>query len=106
MNTKRSSKSAAVRFLEKTTGGPLTLRRLLRSIRVGERRTLAESAALLGVTRQHLCDIEQGRKSVSPERAARFATALGYSRELFVALALQALVDEAGLRFKVVIQTV
>jgi hypothetical protein len=40
-------------------------------------------------------------KKASPERAARFAKVLGYSKERFVALSLQALVDQAGLRLKV-----
>jgi len=63
--------------------------------------TLAEFAKKLGISRQHLCDIEKGRKVVSPERAAKFAKILGYSREQFVALALQALLDEADLHLKV-----
>jgi len=43
----------------------------------------------------------EGRKSVSPERTARYAKILGYSKERFVALSLQGLVDQAGLRLKV-----
>ena len=35
-----------------------------------------------------------------PMRAARFAKALGHSEERFVELALQSLVDEAGLKLK------
>lgn len=99
MSTKK--KSEAVKFLEKITGGPLTLARLLHSIRQGEEMTLAEFAKKLGISRQHLCDIEKGRKVVSPERAAKFAKILGYSQEQFVALALQALLDEADLDLKV-----
>jgi len=45
-----------------------------------------------------LCDIEKGRKVVGPERAARFANVLGRSQHQFVRLALQELLDEAGLR--------
>jgi antitoxin HigA-1 len=101
MSIKRKSKSDAVKFMEKVTGGPLTLARLLQSIRLGEDETLAAFAERLGVSRQHLCDIEKGRKVVSPERAARFARILGYAKEQFVALALQALVDEADLDLKV-----
>ncbi len=47
--------------------------------------------------------IEKGNKAVSPERAARFAKALGHSAERFVELSLQSLVDEAGLKLKVVV---
>lgn len=41
------------------------------------------------------------RKVVSPERAARFAKILGRSQQQFVRLALQELVNEAGLKMKV-----
>ena len=34
---------------------------------------------MLGVSRSHICDIEKGRKVVSPERAAKWANVLGYS---------------------------
>jgi hypothetical protein len=54
----------------------------------------------------HLCDIEKGRKSVSPERASRFARELGYSEEQFVRLALQQLVEVAGLKFQVVLNPI
>ena len=101
MSTRKKTKSDAVKFLENITGGPLTLARLMYSIRHGEEVTLAEFAKKLGVSRQHLCDIEKGRKVVSPERAARFAQILGYSKEQFVALSLQALIDQADLHMKV-----
>lgn len=98
MNTK---KSAALNFLEDLTGGPVTLGKLLEAIRLGEEISQPEFARLLKISKSHLNDIEKGRKAVSPERAARFAKILGYSRERFVALSLQGLVDQAGLRLKV-----
>ncbi len=89
MRTKK--KNAALSFLEKKSG-PLTLGSLLSFIREGEETSQSRS---------HLYDIEHGRKSLSVERAARFAKILGYSETQFVRLALQALVDEAGLRLDV-----
>jgi DNA-binding transcriptional regulator YiaG len=86
MATKK--KSSAMRSLEKMAGRPLTLRGLLESIRVGEEMSQATFAKKLGVSPSHLCDIEKGRKVVSPERAARFAKILGRSREQFVRLSL------------------
>ncbi len=65
---------------------------------------VSDDARTLGISRSHLCDIEHGRKSVSLERAVRFAEVLGYSRDQFVRLALQAMVEEAGLPLKVKIQ--
>ena len=99
MTTK--NKSETMKFLEETAGRPLTLGGLLESIRVGEEMSQSAFAKKLGVSPSHLCDIEKGRKVVSPERAARFAKILGRSREQFVRLSLQELVDEAGLKMKV-----
>ena len=63
--------------------------------------TLDAFAKLLGVSRQHLCDIEKGRRRVSPARAAKWARVLGYSETMMAQLALQYMVEEAGLRMKV-----
>ena len=96
--------SAALQFLEQRAGGPLTLGRLLESIRLGEEQSLTDFARNLGISRSHLCDIEHGRKSVSVGRAVRFAKTLGYPEDQFVRLALQAMVEEAGLRLQVKVQ--
>lgn len=100
MSTK-VKKSDAMRFLEKAAGGPLTLGRLLESIRLGEEMTMKEFADRLGLSVSHLNDIEKGRKHVSPERALRFAKRLGYSGEHFVELSLQEIVDELDMKFKI-----
>ena len=99
MTTKKRSET--MKFLEKTAGRALTLGGLLESIRIGEEMSQNAFARQLGVSPSHLCDIEKGRKVISPERAARFAKVLGRSREQFVRLSLQGLVDEAGLKMKV-----
>ncbi len=97
MTKNNKVKSAAVRFLEERSGGPLTFGRLLRSIRLGEEESLETFAAKLGVSRQNLSDIEQERRGVSVERAAAWADKLGYDRTQFVELALQAQLDAANL---------
>jgi len=94
-------KSDTMRFLEQLTGRPLTLGGLLQSIRVGEEMSQAAFAKKLRISPSHLCDIEKSRKVVSPERAVRFAAILGRSKQQFVRLALQGLVDETGLKMKV-----
>lgn len=81
--------------------GPLTLHGLILAHRQGEEMSQAEFARLLGVSKSHLSDIECGRKAVSPDRAARFARALKLSEAQFVRLALQDIVDRAGLPYKV-----
>jgi|SRR5580704_6799862 transcriptional regulator with XRE-family HTH domain len=92
MTTK--TKSAARKFMEEVTGGPLTLSGLLYAIRVGEEMSQTEFALRLGVSKSHICDIEKGRKHVSPMRAMKFAKILKYSEEQFVRLALQDIVDQ------------
>ena len=98
MSTK---KSAAIRALEKLTGGPVTLGKFLGAVRRGEELTQPAFARTLGISKSHLNDIEKGRKAVSPERAARFAQELGYSEARLVKLALQDLVDRGGLKLQV-----
>jgi transcriptional regulator with XRE-family HTH domain len=71
---------------------------------LGEELSQVEFAGQLGISKSHLCDIEKGRKLVSPERAAIFAKILQYSSEQFVRLALQDQVEKAGLKFKVKIE--
>ncbi len=55
----------------------------------------------LNISRQHLCDIEHGRKAVSPKLAAEYAVKLGYSQKQFIRLALQDELKRAGLEFDI-----
>lgn len=98
MSTK---KSEAIRFLEKLTGGPVTLGKFLEAVRQGEEMTQPGFAKKLGISKSHLNDIEKGRKAVSLDRAARFAKVLGYSQARLVKLALQDLVDRSKLKLHV-----
>jgi antitoxin HigA-1 len=104
MTTRKMKKSKASNFLEDLTGGALTLAELLNAIRIGEEMSHAEFAAKLGISKSHLCDIEKGRKSVSLLRAIEFANTLGYSRDQFVRLSLQSMMDDAKLGYKVSIE--
>ena len=60
--------------------------------------------AAAGVSRSHLCDVEKGRKVVSPERAAAWAKVLGFPETVFVKLALQEQLDRAGVRMTVQVE--
>jgi transcriptional regulator with XRE-family HTH domain len=101
-STRRSAGAVdAGAFLEKLTGGPLTIGRAIRSIRLGEEASLDTFAKKLGISRARLCDIEKGRRGVSAARAAEWARALGRAEALFVALALQADLDAAGIKLTV-----
>jgi transcriptional regulator with XRE-family HTH domain len=88
-------------FLTSLNGGPLTFGQLLASLRQAEEAGLAQFAATLGVSRQHLHQLEAGQKSVSPERAVRFARLLGQSESYFLQLALQDLANDSGIRARV-----
>ena len=88
-------------FLEALTGGPLTFAEMLRAIRLGEEMSQTDFAKQLEISRQHLCDIEKARRSLSPARAAEFAQVLGYGEAQFVRLALQAQLDAADLPYRV-----
>ena len=95
---KKNSKTS--KFLEELAG-ELTLASLLTSIRQGEEMSQVDFAKLLKISRQYLCDVEHGRRFVSPKAAADFAKKLGYSPQQFVRLCLQDLVDREGLKLKI-----
>lgn len=101
--TIRSKKTrCALRSLEKISGSKLTLGRLLWAIRTGDEITQVDFANQLeNMSRQQLCDIEHGRKLVSPQLAAKYARILGYPEQQFIQLSLQDIVDRAGLEVRV-----
>jgi transcriptional regulator with XRE-family HTH domain len=100
--TKAEKLNAATNaFLHELNGGPLSFGQLLGALRESDEQTLGQFATRLGVSRQHLHQLEAGQKRVSPERAVRFARALGHSEIYFVQLALQDLVDDAGVPARV-----
>ncbi len=104
MRKTKATKSAAIKLLEQISGGPLSLGKAIESVRRSEDLSQDECARRLGVSKSHLCDVEKGRKTVSPERAAKWARVLGYPESVFVRLAIQAELDAAGLRYKVEIE--
>jgi transcriptional regulator with XRE-family HTH domain len=95
INSKMTQQS--LKQLEEITGGPLTLGKLLLSIRQSEEMTQVEFGESLGMSKQQLSDIENNRKVVSPQLAASYADKLGYSPDQFVRLSLQQMLDRAGL---------
>lgn len=97
MRIKSNITKQTLKKLEKITGGKLTLGKLIKSIRECEEITQVDFAKKLGVSKQHLCDVEHDSKNISPRMAANYAQILGYSQEQFIRLALQNLVDRDGL---------
>ncbi len=92
-------------FIESLAGGKLTFANLLQTIRQGEAMSQVEFAKQLGISRQYLCDIEHGRRFVSPKMAADYAKLLGYSKNQFVRLCLQDILDRDGINLTIDIQS-
>jgi transcriptional regulator with XRE-family HTH domain len=95
------AKSDARRFLQGLRRGPLSFGRMIASVRLADEIPQAQLARRMGISRANLCDIEQGRRGVTVERAAQFARVLGYSVNQFVAVAVEDELRKAGLRVKV-----
>jgi transcriptional regulator with XRE-family HTH domain len=96
-------KSEAVRFLEGLRGGPMTFGEMVRSLRECDEFTQEDVARKVGVSKQHISDVENGRRQVSMERAIRWAKALGYPPAHFVTVAAQEELDRAGSKLKVTV---
>lgn len=101
MTIKSKMTEKTLEQIQKITGEKLTLGRLLWAIRQADEITQVDFSAKLNISKQHLCDIEHNRKSVSPKLAAQYAEILGYSKEQFIRLALQDMVDRDGLNVRV-----
>ncbi|HSW93237.1 MAG TPA: helix-turn-helix transcriptional regulator [Gammaproteobacteria bacterium] len=101
MSIKSKMTEKTLKDFEKITGTRLTLGKLLWAIRDADDISQVDFSETLQISKQHLCDIEHGRKSVSPKLAAKYAKILGYSKEQFIRLALQDIVDREGLDVRV-----
>ena len=82
-------------------GDRLTFGAAVEGLRVGDEISQTAFAKTLGVSRQYLCDVEKGRRLVSPEQAARFAKAFRHPPNVLVRLALQDAVSASGLKLRV-----
>lgn len=101
-----STKSKALQYLEKVSGVRLSLGAFIEAIREGEGLSQATFAKKLKISKSHLCDIEKGRKFVSPQRASEFAKQLHYPTTQFVRLALQDEINRAGLKLEVSVKAI
>jgi transcriptional regulator with XRE-family HTH domain len=102
--TKRKNQEA-LRTLEKAIGEPVTFGLYLKSIREAEELTQSDFAEKLGISVQHLSNVENGRKHVSIERAEAWGKALGYPEAMFIQLALHDQFQRAGLEgYEVIIK--
>lgn len=81
--------------------GPLSVGEFLSSWRLSEELGLKEFGGRIGLSVANLCDIEKGRKGVSPEKAERIARAIGVPPALLVRLAIEESLRASGLRYHV-----
>ena len=81
--------------------GPLTFQELLLGIRESEKISQKDFSEKLEISKQHLCDIEKGRRIVSIKRGVLFAKKLGFPPKTFVSLMIQDQLRGAGLDLEV-----
>lgn len=101
INSTTPMSDKTIALLESIAGAKLTLGNLIHSIRLCEEISQTDFAKFIGVSRQYLCDVENGRRVVSPRLAAEWAEKLGYLPVQFVRLALLDELKKAGLHFDV-----
>ncbi|MEK6578094.1 MAG: helix-turn-helix transcriptional regulator [Bdellovibrionota bacterium] len=104
MTIKKLKDSSERKYIEKLLGGPLSFGMAVEALRGRDAISQAALAKRLGISRQYLCDVEKGRRLVSPEQAARFAKAFGHPPSVLVKLALQDSVNQSGLKLKVSVE--
>lgn len=104
MSIKGKMTEKTLKHIEKITGTKFTLGKLIWAIRQADEISQVDFASILKISKQQLCDIEHERKSISPKLAAKYAEILGYSKEQFIRLSLQDLVDREGLNVEVEIR--
>jgi len=101
MNIK--SKAYTSKDLEKRLGR-LTIGEFLRDWRMSEEMTLKEFGKRIGLSVANLCDIEKGRKGISPEKAEQIAKKIGVPPSLLIRLSIEEDLRAAGLKYKVEIE--
>ncbi len=86
-----------MKFLNDLTGGPLTLGKAIRSIRLAGGIKQGVFAKNLKVSQSYLSDLENDKKEVSAQQANKFAHILKQSKTQFIRLALQDSLARQGL---------
>ena len=84
--------------------GKLTVGEFLHTWRISEEMSLAGFGKLVGMSVANLCDIEKGRKGVSPEKAEQIAKAIGVPAGLLIRLSIEENLRAAGLKYTVEIK--
>ena len=94
----------AMKTVNSITGGRLRLGKAIRAIRLCDEIKQFDFANTLKVTQSYLSDLENNRKEVSPQKAAKFARILKQSQRQFIRLAIQDALARQGLNYEVEIR--
>jgi len=86
--------------------GPMTVGLFLHAFREADGFSQVEFAKKLKLSRANLCDLEKGRKNISPERATQIAKVLGVPETVLIQLALQDSLRSANLNYVVELKKV
>ena len=84
--------------------GKLTVGEFLHTWRISEEMSLKDFGKRIGMSVANLCDIEKGRKGVSPEKAEQIAKAIGVPAGLLIRLSIEENLRAAGLKYTVEIK--
>ncbi len=97
MSTKQNETIDAKAFT-KNLDEKMNLGALIRAFREAEEISQVNMAEQLGVSKQFLSDVENGRKKVGIPLIQKFATELGFSPDTFVRVYLRDQLREAGMK--------
>ena len=100
-----STKKFDVKSLE-AKFGPMTIGLFLLAFREADGLSQVDFAKKLKLSRANLCDLEKGRKNISPERATQIAKVLGVPETVLIQLALQDSLRSAKLNYVVELKKV
>lgn len=96
-------KMFGLKDLEKKLG-KLTVGEFLHTWRISEEMSLKEFGKRVGLAIPNLCDIEKGRKGVSPAKAEKIAKVIKVPPALLVRLSIEESLRAAGLKYMVEIK--
>ena len=94
-------KSKAMKFLEQISGEEISFAMTLRAYRTRESLTQEELADKLGTKKDYISNLENKRDFVTVDQAMKFAKRLKEPFNVWVTVALQDMVDRAGVGAKV-----
>ncbi len=96
----------AKKALEAIGAKQVTFGHLLKTLRLSEELSQVTMANKLKISVSHLCDLENGRKFVSLERAKDFAKRLNENEKYFVLVAIRDLLNRAGCDYQVELKAI